>query len=309
MEVGTVKKQIKNRALDKFYIFTGDEITVMDIYIQKIIEVSNKQYQRIESVADVYNTTRGLFGKAKCFVCTDDMEFTKLEKAWSTIENALNDNMLILRYTDIDKRGKFYKYFADRIVDFKYMNEDTLVKYITKVIDVPKPWCKQLIDVCECDYGRALLEAAKVDAAWRACEQSMKCAEVLRMLLEDGTIYKPPKDAIFDWCDAALKNDRNRAFDLLEQCKQIGEPALRLIQVLYNNAKKVLQVQACESSDIEKSTGLSNWDIKCVQDKIGKRSTSDLVGLLRVLRMVETSIKTGKLDEAIAIDYVMIYLF
>lgn len=309
MEVGTVKRQLKNRNLDKLYIFTGEEVTVMDIYVAKMLEVSNKQYQRIESIADVYNTTRGLFGRPKCFVCTDDMEFTKLEKAWTTVENVLGDNMLILRYTNIDKRSKFYKHFSDRIVEFNHLGDDILRKYILKQLNIPKPFCDRLIEVCDHDYGRCMLEVDKVIEYWKAMEEAVHVAEVLRDFLDDGTIYTPPKDAIFDWCDAVLLNDRTRAFALLNECKKIGEPALRLIQVLYNNAKKVLQVQSCESTDIEKSTGLSSWDIKCTQDKIGKRTTLDLVGMLRILRVVETGIKTGKIDEAIALDYIMIYLF
>ena len=47
MEVGAVKKQIKNKLLDKFYIFTGDEIEAQRIYVHKMAEVSNMEIQRI----------------------------------------------------------------------------------------------------------------------------------------------------------------------------------------------------------------------------------------------------------------------
>jgi DNA polymerase III delta subunit len=314
MEVGAVKKQIKAKTLDNFYIFTGEEVEVQRIYVHKMAEVSNRDVQYIDNVSHVYGRKSSLFSKAKCYVCRDDMDFIKTESTWDDIVEALGDNMLILLVSEIDKRIKFYKRFSDKIVEFKHMNQDTLKKYILKQINLSEYWLDKLIDVCESDYSRILLEIDKIkqfvtaDLPW-GYNTDVKCDKALSQLLEQGAIHTPPYDAIFDFVDAVLMNQPQKAFELLEDCKKIGEPSLRLTTVLYSNAKKVLQVQACESKDISKATGLSAWDIKCTQNKLHAWGNGDLVHMMKLLRDVEKRIKTGGIDEEDVIDYVMVNIF
>ena len=144
MEVGAVKKQIKNKDLGKFYIFTGPEIEAQRIYVNKMAEVAGMEVQRIDSVGYIYNRQRSLFSKPKCYVCRDDKEFMKTEKAWDTIADVIGDNMLILLITEVDKRTKFYKRFSDEIVEFDYMKRDTLKKYILKQIGLSEYWLDSL---------------------------------------------------------------------------------------------------------------------------------------------------------------------
>ena len=314
MEVGAVKKQIKGKALDKFYIFTGPEIEAQRIYVHKMAEVAGMELQRIDSVSQVYTKQRSLFSKPKCYVCRDDKEFMKTEKAWGTIADALGDNMLILLVTEMDKRTKFYKHFSDAIVVFDYMKRETLKKYILKQINLSEYWLNVLIDVCESDYSRILLEIDKIKQfatnglPW-GIDSATKCDSVLSQLMNQGAIHIPPQDAIFDFVDAVLMNKPQKAFELLEECKKIGEPALRLVTVLYTTTKKVLQVQACESKDVCSATGLSAWDVKCARDKVGAWSNGDLVYMLKLLRDVEKKIKTGGIDDDDVIDYVMVSIF
>lgn len=314
MEVGAVKKQIKAKALDKFYIFTGPEIEAQRIYVNKMAEVAGMDIQRIDAVSYIYNRQKSLFSKPKCYVCRDDKEFMKTEKAWGTILDAIGDNMLILLITETDKRTKFYKHFSDAIVMFDYMKRETLKKYILKQVNLSEYWLDMLIDVCESDYSRILLEIDKIkqfaasELPWGA-DSATKCDSMLSQLLNQGAIHVPPQDAIFDFVDAVLMNKPQKAFELLEECKKIGEPALRLVTVLYTNTKKVLQVQACDSKDVCSATGLSAWDVKCARNKVGAWGNGDLVYMMRLFRDVEKKIKTGGIDDDDAIDFVMVNIF
>ena len=127
--------------------------------------------------------------------------------------------------------------------------------------------------------------------------------EAFEILLKDGTIYKPPKDAIFDFVDAFLKR-QERVFDLLDQCYKVGESTLALISVLYTNAKQVLQVQSCKG-DAEKSTGMTAWQVKCAREKSGRFSNGELVRLMKLCQEVEKNIKIGQIDEQIAMDFII----
>lgn len=130
--------------------------------------------------------------------------------------------------------------------------------------------------------------------------------EAFEQLLLDGIIYEPPYDAVFDFVDEVLKCHANSAFDLLQQCYEIGEATLVMIHVLYNTTKQVLQVQSCESNDIAKTTGLTAWQIKKAKEKINYRTISELVYMLKLIQKVEKGIKTGKMEEMYAMQYILV---
>ena len=307
MEINAVKKQIQSRNLDKFYVFTGEEIEAQRIYINKIAEVTERTVERADGVAIVLHRRASLVSRPTLYVVRDDKDFMQTEKAWAEIDDLLGDKMLILQITSLDKRTKFYNAFKDKIVTFNYMDADILYKYVQKEVKLSDENTETLIAMCERDYGRILLETAKV----REYAQIENVAEdtAFETLVADGTIYRPPMDAIFDFTDAVLQAKPNKAYELLEDCKTIGEPSLRLISVLYTNMKRVMQVQTCNSKDISKSTGLSQWDIKCARKNLNFWDSADLVYFLKVLQKVEKGIKTGEIEENIAVEYALSHIF
>lgn len=53
MDIGAVKNDIKNNTIKQLYIFTGPELAVQDIYIDKIKDVKNAQIKRLDTLADI----------------------------------------------------------------------------------------------------------------------------------------------------------------------------------------------------------------------------------------------------------------
>lgn len=306
MEVTAVKKQIQAKRLDNFFVFTGEEIEAQRIYVNKIAEVTGKPVKRIETVKEAFNRRASLLKVSYCFVCRDDAEFWKTATPFETVLELLGDNILILQMTDIDKRSKSYKSYSEHIVDFKYMDADTLYKYVQRVCSLSDDNTYELIDICGQDYSKLLLETDKINRYARA--QACTPDEAYITLLQDGAINRPPKDAIFDFTDAFLRADIKRAFRLLEDCRAIGEPALRIITVLYSNLKRVLQVQVCEGGDICKVTGLTPWDVKLAKQTLNCWQSEDLVYFLKTLQRLEKSIKTGEVEEGTALDLMMVSL-
>ena len=130
--------------------------------------------------------------------------------------------------------------------------------------------------------------------------------EAFETLVSEGTIFEPPYDAVFDYVDEVIKNHPNNAYNLLQQCNEIGEATLVMLTVMYNTVKQVLQVQSCNDSDISSVTGLSAWQIKKAKEKVGYRSTEDLVYMLQLVQKIEKGIKTGRMEEAYAMQYFMV---
>ena len=133
--------------------------------------------------------------------------------------------------------------------------------------------------------------------------------EAFEHLLKDGTIYEPPYDAIFDLVDAILDRKVNKAFDLLQQSYAVGEATMVMLSVLYNNAKAVLQVQTYDGNNLSKATGLTGWQIKNAKPHVGIYSTDTLIYKLQLIQKIESGIKTGKIDEEYAMQYLLTQIF
>ena len=164
MDVATLKAKIKSKQLPKYLIFSGPEWKVQDIYIQQISKVTGKEVKYIDSVADIFSQlkNRSFVKKSVIYKVRDDKELLTNEKLQQNIESALADNMLIHTLTSVDKRMKYYKQYKDTIVEFKQLTDANLKKYIKKEITLSDRNCQILIEICEHDFGRILLEIDKI---------------------------------------------------------------------------------------------------------------------------------------------------
>lgn len=307
MNITDVKTDIKNKKIRPYYIFAGEEIEIQRIYINKIAEVKGLKVVRADCIADVWSSivTPTLFDTPSVYVVRDDKDLQNDILATQIERNNLNGNVIINLITTVDKRTKWYKANSDKIVLFERLSDEVLLKYVQREIDLNKRNCERLIAICENDFSRILLEIDKIKSFMNFLPEC-DCNKTFEAFVEDGTISVPPQDAIFDLVDAILKRQVNRVYYLLDQCRQVNEANMVILSVLYNNAKQVLQVQACESSDIAKSTGLTSYQVKCAKEKCGNYSNGELVNILRQIQKMQKGIITGQIEDEISVDYLLV---
>ena len=315
MTVGEVKKQIKDKKPLSFYIFTGEELEVMNIYVKKIAEVAGANINRAYTLSSVFSKvqSRSMFSQRTCFVIRDDKEFLSAEDIWSRVEDddlpfkdstpIQGGNIIIMLYTNIDKRSKFYKHFEHIIVTFEKLSESNLIHEIQKRVQLNEKNAKMLIYVCESDLGRILQEIDKIK---QYSGGKLLDDDSFEHLIKDGTIYQPPTDAIWDFVDAVLTHKVRASFGLMQEALEFGNPTLTLISVLYKDVKQLLQVQACTSSDVAGSTGLSGWDIKRASSRKKIYTNRELINAMKIIREVEIGIKSGNIEESMALDYILV---
>ena len=53
MDLSTLKTHIKTKTFDPFYIFTGPEVGVMDIYIRQIAKVQDADVVMLDGIEDL----------------------------------------------------------------------------------------------------------------------------------------------------------------------------------------------------------------------------------------------------------------
>lgn len=314
MTVGEVKKHIKDKKPLSYYVFTGEELEVMNIYVKKIAEVASANINRADTLSSVFSKiqNRSFLSEKTCFVIRDDKEYLSAEEIWPKLESGelQGGNIVIMLYTNLDKRSKFYKHTENSLVTFEKLSESNLIHEIQKRVQLNEKNAKMLVYVCESDLGRILQEIDKIKSYleyYNDCNSNETDPDqVFNWLIDDGTIYQPPTDAIWDFVDAVLMHKVRASFGLMEEALEFGNPTLTLISVLYKDVKQLLQVQACTSSDVASSTGLSGWDIKRANGRKKIYTNRELIDAMKIIREVERGIKSGNIEEDMALDYILV---
>ena len=278
-------------------------------------KVRNAQIKIFDSITELgeKNRMRKTLSNALVCVLYDNKELIQEESAVAFItQNIASESCLIVFiYTSIDKRTKFYKAHQDEIVDFPHLKPEILVKYVQREVALSDKSALRLIGACECDYSRILLEIDKVKAVGLHAADVTRSTEydadkALDYLFRHGLIYQPPKDAVFDFVDAVLRNKRKLAYELLDESYASGEATLVLLSNLFNSARQLFQVQACGSGkDMSAITGLTPFQIKLASGRKGYSSNERLLELMRLTREAETGIKTGGIEDTVAVEYVL----
>ena len=305
MDVVTLKSNIQSKHLDNFYIFTGEEWYVQKLYLQQMAKrVGSLQY--VDDSAQLFSALnkKALFKVNSVYVLRDDAEIIKNPETIDKLRKTADKNIVVLVLSSVDKRTKLYKTYKDTFIEFNTLEHAILKRHIQSQIALSSRNIDKLIEVCESNYGRILLEIDKI-LDYEKVYSEESADDCFRILLEEGTIFQPSYDAIFNFVDDTLMHRVNMVYDSLDNCKRIGESSLALLSVLYNNAKQVLQVQSYDGDNIEKATGLTAYQIKRIRQKCNVYRTGDLVYMLKLIRDTEVGIKTGSIEEAMAVDYVL----
>jgi DNA polymerase III delta subunit len=311
MDLLTLKSDIINKKINNFYCFIGEEQIVMDLYIDKIIKLSGKAKAKVDAVSDIFSrlTMTSMVDTSKCYIIVNDSEFLKQEKVWDDLASGYTygENIIILVYYNLDKRGKFYKQLKDRIVEFEKMSAEVIAKHIGKDSGMITSYALDFANRCNCLYGVVLNELDKL--MLYASINKLDINKAYAQAVESDLIYTSPQDVVFKLVESVCLRVKLKSYELLAEYKHIEENALPLISLLYNNFRAVLLVQSCTDKDIGKTTGLTGWQIKNASSKTGKYSIDELIEILRTLQWTEQGIKSGKIENQIAIDYILANTF
>lgn len=311
MELFELNQQLSKKQLQPFYVFTGPEVAIMDIYIKQITTLHKGIVKRADSVEGIFSQLQNnsFINKPSCYIIRDDKNFLTAENVWEKLTTGAiqGANVIIMIYTNIDQRNKFYKQNKEVITAFDKLAPEVLANYIQREIGLESRHGIKLAEMCDCDYSRILLECDKLRHLSLAqnCDITTAFIEALKSKL----IYISPKDVIFDLVDAICKRQAKRSFDLWEELQQVNESPLGVISILYTNMKSMLLVQSAgQCNDLGKRTGLTGWQIKLAKEKGNRYSINELVRAIRLIRETEKGIKTGGIEAGMALDYIMINL-
>lgn len=315
MNLPQLNQQLRGGKVSPLYIFTGSETAIMDIYINQVAKAANSTIKRVDSFSSVFSKLKNntISNEKWCYVISNDKEYLQKEKVWdSVIEgNSQGKHIIILTYPQLDKRGKFFKKhneaLIDAITEFEKMSLEVISKYTKSLTKMSDANCEKLGSLCNCSYGRVLMEADKLNHLSKATEMDINTTFALA--LSTNLIYTPPEDVVFELVDCVCTRKERKSFELWGQLKELKESPLAIISLLYTNFRSMLIVQNDSgASGICERTGLTPWQVKLAKEKIGAYTTGELLAAVRAIRFVEKGIKIGTVEQAIAVDTLLVQL-
>ena len=281
-----LQTQIRGGSLLPFYIFTGEEIELQNIYLKQMGNVV-----RIDRVADIYNkiTSKLISSKFTIYVVRDDLDFIKSEKTWSNISNKIRNAVLVVQVTTPSKCKKFIKELNDCVVEFNHMTTKQLLSVVNMDCSVSNK--QYFIEACNNDLNTI---NNYLDIFKRA-----GITELNKKIVDE---YIPTKEdvTVFQLADAVMKKDEQVVFKLLDQLLEDKNNAMGIIYAIYSQLHKCVLVEGYRGEkDIAKVTGINSW----ICDNIIRYNHIEPPRLLTALRLVQKydkGIKTGKYDGVMA---------
>lgn len=164
MELVELNKQLRTNNIGNFYIFTGDEIGLQNVYLKQFGE-----YKRVDTVSEVLSklTAKGFGfnkGTKEVYVVRDDLDFLTnkhLEENIKQLEKA-KIGTLIVQITNANKKSAWYKTWNYYVVEFNKLTPTQLIHQIQHYnLTTNKKTLEYFVDACNNDYTSIMNEIDK----------------------------------------------------------------------------------------------------------------------------------------------------
>lgn len=281
-----LQTQIREGSLLPFYIFTGEEIELQNIYLKQMGNVI-----RVDRVADIYNkiTSKLISGKFAVYVVRDDMDFIKSEKTWGSISDRIRNAVLVIQVTTPNKCKKFIKELNDCVVEFNHMTTKQLLNVVNMDCSVSNK--QYFIEACNNDLNTInnYLDIFK----------RVGIKELNKKIVDE---YIPTKEdvTVFQLADAVMRKDEQLTFRLLDRLLEDKNNVMGIIYAIYSQLHKCVLVEGYRGEkNISKVTGINSWICNNIL-RDNRIEPSKLLTALRLVQKYDKGIKTGKYDGVMA---------
>lgn len=310
MELVDLMKRISANDIPHFLILFGEEQTILNIYLTHILEVTNTKRISADSVSYIMqNINKKRFDKSiRLYVVQDDMAFLRAEDSWETVRNTATKDYIILRYHSLDKRSAFVKKNQQNLVEFARLSKEVLQTYISKDLpDLNEKNSSKLVEYCNYDYGRILLEIDKIKQ-YSSIRTDLTIDSCFVQLDKQGLFHKEIGDITFELTNAVLGGYPETAIQKLDEAKRKGEPAMMIVSILYNGFRNLLAYQGLGSNKqgAMERTGMTKGELYGCTKNVGGYSIAEVKRNMLKCQEIEAGIKMGTIDEDIALEYAVL---
>lgn len=284
------QKDIRTNNLKPFYILYGEEIGLMNVYLNQMGNVV-----RETSVSTVWKplTQKGLVPNYRIFAVRDDKDFLSNESRWKRLPD-VRYGTLVLMVTKIDKRSKLLKAFPDNCVEFEKMTDAQLKRhFVSKYSTIDSDMIEMVIQFCLNDYSRIDNELDKLSRLKKVD------ADVVETIVKHKTEID-----IFSLVDDVLEYRPEQAIMKVTELLAKGESPIGLLTLLYQNFNNACLVLGADEPK-EANLGIKQFLINKIVYNFQYELDSAFEGMAILGQAIE-GIKNGRYTESSAV-YISLY--
>lgn len=284
------QKDIRTNNLKPFYILYGEEIGLMNVYLNQMGNVV-----RETSVSTAWKplTQKGLVPNHRIFAVRDDKDFLSNESRWKRLPD-VRYGTLVLMVTRIDKRSKLLKAFPDNCVEFEKMTDAQLKRhFVSKYSTIDSNIIEMVIQFCLNDYSRIDNELDKLSRLKRVD------ADVVETIVKHKTEID-----IFSLVDDVLEYRPEQAIIKVTELLAKGESPIGLLTLLYQNFNNACLVLGADEPK-ESNLGIKQFLINKIVYNFQYELDSAFEGMAILGQAIE-GIKNGRYTECSAV-YISLY--
>ena len=293
------------------YLIEEDNLIVTNNKIEEILKKNKLEKENIIKY-DLINVpvekiieeldTYGLFTKRKVVIGQNAIFLTAsktktvphdLEALEKYVNNMSKDNILILICKKLDNKRKIVKLLKDKgTLISGEANIYDIIKNNLEDFSMDNRTINYFINYCSNDLEKILNELEKLKC-FKLDEKVITIADINKVVI------RTLDDNVFDFLNAVVKKDKNKAYEIYQELLYKGEEETKLlvmtadqIRLIYNC--KCLLEEGMKQNDIASFLEVHPYKVKLAITDSYSYSKKELLSILNKLFEIDKSIKTGK---------------
>ena len=319
----TIDNDIKAGDLKHAYLLYGEEQYLIRLYRDKIIKASVPEGDTMNFTAfsgDGINPkeiidlaeTLPFFADSRLILIEDSGFFKKSpEELADYFAEVPKTTRFLFVEKDVDKRSKLYKALTKmgNAVEFKQQTEEILSRWVGSRIkkegkNITRDAYNLFIQKTGTDMENIDKELEKL-----ICYCLEK--EIIEPADVEAVTTEQISNKIFEMVDAISTHQQKKALELYYDLLALKEPPMRILFLITRQFQILLTVKVMTNKgfgnkDIAAKAGCPEWAVKKYQSQARSYSVEQLRGALEQGGSYEEAVKTGKMNDQMAVELFLI---
>ncbi len=318
----TLAADIKAKSFKRVYLLYGEEEFLKKSYKSQLIQAiagedtMNTMFYDGKgadpaAVRD-FLVTMPFFADYRLAVLSDTGLFSSSSEEWVELISALPETaVLLFEETKVDKRGRLYKAVGKSgyACEMKKPSEGALMSWIVQILKqdgkvIAQPVCEALLMRAGDNMENLRTQLEKL-ICYVGERQEITMADVEAVCTEQAV------SQVFRMLDAATEGKTQIALSLYYDMLALREPSMRILYLVGRQCNQLLLVRELSaagegSSQIASRLKLQPFVVSKTIRQSRAFSAEQLKGFVRMCVELEERVKTGRMDEKIAVETALI---
>lgn len=316
-------QDLKSENYKHIYLFTGEEIYLRSQYKKKLQDalispddtVNINVYQGkgidVRELIDQAETMP-FFSERRLLVVEDSGFFKNASPELADyLERVPDTTYFLFVENEVDKRGKLYKTVKKNgsIVEFSKQTEDTLMRWILGILkkeqkNITRSTMELFLEKTGTDMNQISMELEKLLSY--TIGKEIITSEDVEAICSSQTVNQ-----IFEMINAMAQKDQKKALDLYYDLLALKEAPMRILYLIARQFNQIMLISELEQQGLSRDAIAQKLGIQSFIVRNGMRyartfSSQQLRYAVETAVQTETDVKTGKLDEKLAVELVIV---